>query len=171
LPATTNHPALLVAFGLPGAGKTYVARTFEHFGFTMHDGDDDLPEAMRAAIAASQPIDDTLRDEFFARIIASAARLWPDHPHLVVAQTFIKEKYRRLFLDHFPAARFILVVAGAAVRERRLAHRTHQALDPDYARKMDLIFEPPRIPHQVITNQMDGDVHIKEQIAALLGAK
>jgi gluconate kinase len=163
-----DQPALFVAFGLPGAGKTYVARTFEDFGFTMHDGDDDLPDVMRAAIAASQPIDDSLRDQFFARIIASAERLWPANPRLVIAQTFIKEKSRRRFIEHFPAARFVLVEAALDVRERRLEQRTHQALDPDYVRKMDLIFETPHIPHQVLTNNSDGSTHIKAQIEQIL---
>jgi gluconate kinase len=164
-----DQPALFVAFGLPGAGKTYVALTFEDFGFTMHDGDDDLPDVMRAAIAASQPIDDGLRDQFFARIIASAERLWPVNPRLVIAQTFIKEKYRQRFIKHFPAAQFVLVEAALDVRERRLEQRTHQALDPDYVRKMDLIFEPPHIPHQVLINNSDGDTHIKVQIEKILG--
>jgi gluconate kinase len=167
-PLIYDRPALFVAFGLPGAGKTYAARVFENFGFTMHDGDDDLPNDMRAAIAASQPISDAMRDVFFGQIIASAERLWLAHPQAVIAQTFIKEKYRQRFLDTFPVARFVLVEADIAVRERRLAHRTHQALDPDYVRKMDRIFEPPRIPHQVITNNEDGDVHLKRQIAHFL---
>jgi gluconate kinase len=171
LPHSLDQSALFVAFGLPGAGKTYVARAFEQFGFAMHDGDDDLPDNMRAAIAASQPIDDTMRDAFFARIIASTGRLLPDYPNLVVAQTFIKEKYRRVFLDHFPVAHFLLVEAEIPVRERRLAHRTHQALDPDYVRKMDAIFEPPRIPHRVILNNQDGDTHIKTQLAAILAER
>lgn len=161
-------PQLWVAFGLPGAGKTYVARAFEHFGFALHDGDDDLPDAMRAAIAASQPIDDGLRDQFFARIIASTSKLWPENPKLVIAQTFIKEKYRRRFLEQFPAAQFVLVEAARDVRKRRLAVRTHQTLAPDYVRKMDLIFEPPHIPHHVLTNNQDGNAHIKAQIAAIL---
>jgi gluconate kinase len=167
-PFIDDRPALWVAFGLPGAGKTYAARVFEAFGFKMHDGDDDLPDDMRAAIAASQPINDSMRNLFFSQIIASAQRLWPDYPQLVIAQTFIKEKYRQRFLEHFPAAHFVLVEADLAVRERRLTHRTHQALDPDYVRKMDRIFEPPRIPHQVISNNEDGDVHLKRQIANLL---
>ena len=128
--------SLFVAFGLPGAGKTYAARCFEPFGFFCHDGDDDLPERMKAAIAASQPIDDTLRDEFFHRLIASVGRLKQDHQRLVVAQTFIKEKYRRLFLSHFPEARFILVEADAAVREGRLVRRSNQPLNANYARRM-----------------------------------
>jgi gluconate kinase len=163
-----DRPALYVAFGLPGAGKTYAAHVFEDFGFTMHDGDDDLPDDMRAAIAASRPIGDTMRDVFFGRIIASTESLWPAHPKLVIAQTFIKEKYRQQFLNHFPAARFVLVQADISVRERRLARRTHQALEPEYVRKMDRIFEPPLIHHQVITNNEDGSAHLKRQIAAFL---
>jgi gluconate kinase len=169
-PLIHDHPALFVAFGLPGAGKTYAARVFEEFGFTMHDGDDDLPDDMRAAIAASQPISDSMRDVFFGQIIASAARLWPAHPRVVIAQTFIKEKYRQRFIDTFPAARFVLVEADLGVRERRLAHRTHQALDPEYVRRMDRIFEPPLIPHGVISNNEDGSAHLKRQIASILAA-
>jgi gluconokinase len=168
-PLQNERPALFVAFGLPGAGKTYAARVFEHFGFRMHDGDDDLPDKMRAAIAASQPISDAMRDVFFGQITASAGRLWSEYPQLVIAQTFIKEKYRQRFLDTFPAARFVLVEADVGVRERRLAHRTHQALDPEYVRRMDRIFEPPQIPHQVISNNEDGDAHLRRQIAAILG--
>jgi len=95
---------LFVPFGLPAAGKTYAARLFEQFGFTMHDGDDDLPDVMRQAISTQQPVNDDMRDEFFKRIIAHVEQLLPKHPKLVVAQTFIKEKYRRRFLEHFPYA-------------------------------------------------------------------
>jgi gluconate kinase len=165
-----DRPALFVAFGLPGAGKTYAARVFEEFGFKMHDGDDELPDDMRAAIAASQPIGDSMRDVFFGQIIASVERLWPKFPQLVIAQTFIKEKYRQRFLDTFPAAHFVLVEADLAVRERRLAHRTHQALDPDYVRKMDRIFELPLIPHQIISNNEDGSAHLKRQIGQILAS-
>src|SRR3954469_3212155 len=82
-------PTLYVTFGLPGAGKTYAARLFEQFGFMIHDGDDDLPDAMRDAISTQQPVNDDMRDEFFSRIIAHVHQLLPEHPKLVVAQTFI----------------------------------------------------------------------------------
>lgn len=162
------YPLLFVTFGLPGAGKTYVARCFQPFGFAFHDGDDDLPDAMRAAISASQPVDDTMRDEFFAQIIASVQGFNSRHPRLVVSQTFIKEKYRLLFLRHFPHARFVLVQADPVIRERRLTQRSHQPLDPEYARRMSRLFEPPRIPHAMITNNDDGDEAVRQQIAALI---
>lgn len=168
MPKSHQSPALYVAFGLPGAGKTFAAYVFERFGFTVHDGDDDLPADMRAAIEAAQPVTDTMRDTFFDRIIAHTAELWPRHPRLVVAQTFIKEKYRLRFLEAFPAARFVLVRATDDLRERRLAERPIMRLDPGYARRMVTLFEPPGIPYQIIDNNADGDAHLERQIEELI---
>jgi gluconate kinase len=164
-------PTLFVTFGLPGAGKTYAARLFEQFGFMVHDADDDLPDAMREAISTQQPINDDMRDEFFSRIIAHVEQLLPKHPKLVVAQTFIKEKYRRRFLEHFPFAQFVLVEAKGPIRELRLERRTNQPLEPDYTRKMIAMFETPHIPYQVITNDADGALQLEDQIAALVKDK
>lgn len=163
-----KKPTLFVTFGLPGAGKTYAARLFENFGFAVHDGDDDLPPDMRHAIASQQPINDDMRDEFFERIIAHVAVLLPQHPKLVLAQTFIKEKYRQRFLARFPYAKFVLVVAEDPIRELRLERRINQPLEPDYTRRMIALFETPHIPYQVITNDADGALHLEDQIAALV---
>jgi gluconate kinase len=165
----TDYPLLFVTFGLPGAGKSYAARCFQPFGFYYHDGDLDLPETMKAAIADSLPINDTMRDTFFQQLIASTERHYREYPCMVVAQTFIKEKYRLLFLERFPGARFVLVEAETTVREMRLARRDNQPLDPDYARRMTLIFDPPRIPHSVMRNDVDGSAHLMAQIQVLVG--
>jgi gluconokinase len=161
---------LLIFFGLPGAGKSYAARAVAaDFDLKFHDGDDDLPASMVEAIAASQPITDAMRDEFFARLIEHVRELRARGYPLAVAQTFIKEKYRRQLLDPFPMARFILVEAAEDVRERRLANRSAGAhLEPGYARRMASIFEPPAIPHDVIRNDHDGDAEILGQVGDLL---
>ena len=162
---------LLVFFGLPGAGKTYAARVVaREFDLRLHDGDDDLPASMIEAIAASRSITDAQRDEFFARLIAHVRALHAEGHPLAVAQTFIKEKYRRRLLDAFPEARFILVEASDAVREHRLANRSAGAhLEPGYARRMAALFEPPIIPHAVIHNDGDGPAEIIGQLAGILG--
>lgn len=161
---------LLIFFGLPGAGKTYVAKVAASaFDLRFHDGDDDLPQSMIEAIAASRPIADTMRDEFFIRLIEHVRILRAEGRPLAVAQTFIKEKYRRRLLDAFPEARFILVQASDETRERRLANRsagTH--LEPGYARRMATIFEPPHIPCVVLRNDNQGDAAIVEQMARIL---
>ncbi|MEZ4669757.1 MAG: AAA family ATPase [Anaerolineae bacterium] len=159
---------LFVFFGLPGAGKSYAANVFERFGFYIHDGDVDLPDEMRHAIATQQPVDDTMRDEFFRRITEHVRQLLPAHPRLVLAQTFIKEKYRRRFLKTFPQAQFVLVEAGDTLRERRLERRTNQPLEPNYTRKMVAMFEPPHIPYITINNDTDGDQHLETQIRRLV---
>lgn len=161
---------LLIFFGLPGAGKTYAARAIaREFGLAFHDGDDDLPESMRAAIAASAPLADALRDEFFANLIEHVRELRVKGRPLAVAQTFIQEKHRRQVLDAFPEARFILVEADDDVRERRLAHRTAGSrLDPAYARRMAANFEPPGIPFEAIRNDRDGSADVIAQARRLL---
>lgn len=163
----STMPPLVVTFGRPGSGKTYVARYMTEMGYTFHDGDDDLPEVMRLRINASQPIADDLRDEFFGRIEESTARLIHEHPNVVIAQTFIKEKYRRHFLDRFPAAQFILVETDDTIRRWRLAQRSNQPLAPEYVRKMDSLFEAPLIPHWRILNNEQGDTHLRQQFANL----
>lgn len=159
---------LYVTFGLPGAGKSYAAKVFERFGFYVHDGDVDLPDVMRVAIANQQPIDDTMRDEFFRRITEHIRLLLPDHPRLVLAQTFIKEKYRRRFLETFPQAQFVLVIAEDPIREQRLERRTNQPLEPNYTRKMIAMFEPPHIPYATLSNSSDGDHSLEAQIRQLV---
>ncbi|MBN8620996.1 MAG: AAA family ATPase, partial [Anaerolineae bacterium] len=157
-----------VTFGLPGAGKTYAAKLFEPFGFKMHDGDDDLPEDMREAINTQQPVNDEMRDRFFRRIIAHVGELVMVYPKVVVAQTFLKEKYRLQFLEQFPQAQFVLVVADERVREDRLVRRTNQPLEPNYTRRMVEMFERPNIPHQVIVNDSDGADDLLGQIEAVV---
>jgi len=161
---------LLIFFGLPGAGKTYAARAIaREFNLDFHDGDDDLPLSMRAAIAASAPLADALRDEFFTALIEHVQELAAPDRTLVVAQTFVKEKYRRQILEVFPDAHFILVEASEDVREERLMNRSGGVrVQPGYARRMASIFEPPDIPHEVILNETNGEEEIIMQARQLL---
>lgn len=158
---------LIVVFGLPGAGKTFVARRLAQRSlrgrdvFVMHDGDDDLPDDMRDAINQSAPVTTSMRERFVDAIIEHTARLRDEaraqHQHLVVAQTFLKSWQRDRFRARFPDARFVLVVAGDDQRQQRLAHRSHQPLDAGYARAMTGLFDAvDEGSVDVIVN--DGDV-------------
>ena len=43
--------SLIILFGLPGTGKTYVGKVFEkYFDYYFYDGDNDLTPEMREAI-------------------------------------------------------------------------------------------------------------------------
>lgn len=161
-------PMVLIVFGLPATGKTFVANIIAKHGFFFYEGDVDMHEDLLETIANKQPVTDAQRDIFFNRLIANIKTLSQTHKNLVIAQTFIKEKYRKQLLAQIPDAQFILVTTDTAIREERLAKRTTYKLDPEYAKKMCELFEKPGINHATIVNTIDGVDEVKQQINQLL---
>jgi gluconokinase len=159
---------LLVLFGVPGAGKSYVGHILrDSFGFTFHDADHDLPDDMRHALANKLPVTDDMRDRFFSRVIASTARLSAANECLVIAQAFMKERHRRLILDHFPDAQFVLIETELDLILQRFQQRKSYLIDAEDALRIANTFEPPRIPHHVIQNS-NGREAVVRQLCALL---
>ncbi|MBP9719105.1 MAG: AAA family ATPase [Candidatus Levybacteria bacterium] len=160
---------IVVVFGLPGSGKTFVGNILKKaFGFSLHEADSDLPDDMREAIATQSVISDTSRDVFFAKIVAHTKHLQKQQTKLVVTQTFIKEKYRKKFLEAFPNTLFLLVEAPAKLRERRLKNRIDYPLDLSYVQQMNTLFEAPHIPHEIVQNDHEGETHIKKKLEEIL---
>jgi gluconate kinase len=160
---------LLVLFGLPGIGKTYVGKLLEKdFGFFLYEADKDLPQDMQKALAANAFISDDMRNRFFKSVITTTKALVNTHKKIVVTQTFIKEIYREQFLKTFPNAQFVLIETPTILREKRLTERKNYPLDKTYARNMVRIFENPHIPHQLLTNDTEGAEKIKMQLTLLL---
>src|SRR3989344_7341030 len=101
---------IIVLFGFPAAGKTFVGKILQkYYGYYLHDGDINLPETMKNAIKTQSLITDTMRDIFFQNIIKSCKQLKTRHKKIVIPQTFIKEKYRELFIKEIPKVKLILV--------------------------------------------------------------
>ncbi|MFT3712327.1 MAG: AAA family ATPase [Archangium sp.] len=158
---------LLVFFGLPGAGKTFVAkRLAQRRKFHFHDGDDELPADMRDAIARAAPVTPDMRDRFVAALISKSKELISQHANVAFAQTFLKAMHRERFRSAIPAARFVLVTAPEETRVTRLARRAHQPLEPAYARAMTGLFDPPPGDIELIAN--DGELRaLDAQLDAL----
>lgn len=159
----------VILFGLPGTGKTFIGKIFEkYFNYYFYDGDYDLTPEMKIAIKTKTVFTDQMRDVFFKILIDKIKSLTKKHKRLVVAQTFIKEKYRIDLLKKIPKAKFILIEAKKDIREKRLMERIDYPLDLEYARKMEGNFEKPKIDCQIIINDDDGGENIKEQIKKLI---
>ncbi|MDO8583518.1 MAG: AAA family ATPase [bacterium] len=164
---------IIVLFGLPGAGKTYVGNILkENFSFFLHDGDNDLPKLMKQTLMSKKAINNTMRDEFFKKLIASVKKLSAKYNKLTITQTFIKEKYRLQFLQQFPETRFMLIASNADIRRERLKKRkVGFPLDSEYAKSMDKIFESPKINHTVLINEKDGKEELLRQLKKLFSQK
>lgn len=157
--------SLIILFGLPGTGKTYVGKIFEkYFDFYFYDGDNDLTEEMKEAIKVQKVFTNQMRDVFFEKLIKSILNLKFKHKKLAVAQTFIKDKYRVDLINKIPETKFILIKTKKSIREKRLNQRTNCPLKIEYARKMNVNFDKPMINHLTIANNIDGVKDIKKQI-------
>lgn len=160
---------LFILFGFPAAGKSYISALLQkEFGFYSYDGDNDLTKDMNYALAHKQPINDEMRNEFFTRLIKSIVRLSEQYDKLVVAQTFIKEKYRQQLLQAIPYAEFILVETPENIRKKRLLHRTEYPLDLSYAKQMVTYFEKPKIRHTIVVNEANGSEEVYKQLMLIL---
>lgn len=156
---------LIVLFGFPGTGKTYIGKIFEkYFSYYFYDGDYDLTKEMKMAIKERKTFTDRMRNIFFKKLIKNILILKKKHKKLVVSQTFIKEKYRVDLINKIPETKFILIKTKKTIREKRLAERYEYPLQMEYTRKMCLNFDKPMINHQIIINNDDGIENIIKQI-------
>jgi gluconate kinase len=145
--------SLFVIFGLPGAGKSFVANILnKRFGYFIYDGDLDIPIVMRYALFNKEEITDTMRKEFICAMIASVKTLAKTHKRLAIHQTFLKGFMRKQFLEAFPETQFILVESPDILREKRYMKRKYFNLGLSYLRHMSALFETPQIPHETFYN-------------------
>lgn len=158
----------IILFGYPGTGKTYVGKIFEkYFEYYFYEGDLDLTPKMHQYVKEKKVFTDEMRDEFFEILIDKIEDLSVKHEKLVVAQTFIKEKYRLKLLAKIPKTKFILIETNEPIREKRLGLRKEYPLNLEYAQKMVVNFEMPKIKHLIINNDHSGEEDLLKQIKLL----
>jgi len=161
--------SLVVLFGLPGTGKTFVGKIFKkYFDYYFYDGDNDLTDEMKEAIKTKSVFTDQMRDVFFDKLVKNIQKLKLEHDKLIIAQMFIKERYRVDLINKIAETKFILVQTKKKIREKRLQERVYYPLDLEYARIMENNFHKPNINHLIINNDKNGEANIKKQVRLIL---
>lgn len=159
---------IIVLFGLPGVGKSFIAEVFrDNFGFYIYDADKKLPLAAFQAIKKKRMVSEVTRQKFYKRLIKDAAQLEKKYGSIVVPRTFTYNRSRSFFKKLLPQSQFILVKASHKIRSKRVIKRDHH-IDLEYAKKFDSIFEKPDISHFVIKNTRRGKTILRRQISTIL---
>jgi carbohydrate kinase (thermoresistant glucokinase family) len=164
---------LIIVFGLPGAGKTYLASLIHtKFNYYLIEGDDELSPQMIDALEHKVAITSEMRDEFFQKILARILSASSNQEKVIVSQTYIKHKYRQQIREKFPQAIFIYVEADKEVRRKRLEtiKRKGYNLDVQHALNMEEYFDPPEEADYIIKNNLEGADDLLTQINSLISA-
>ncbi len=159
---------LLILFGLPGAGKSYVGQMLrDQFGFVFHEADDDIPDDYRQLVQAGHVVGEPMRDAYHWHLLDRIAELQRAGPRLAVAAPLLRDRHRQWIHERFPEAIFILVQTDPAVWQARLAERVH-TISLDYARVVAGLYEPVTVPYYTLDNSGEGVEAQQRQIAAIL---
>lgn len=159
---------LLVLFGYPGAGKSFVGKMLqEEFGFYHYEADDDLTPPIIEAIQTNKLVTEPLKEAYFKQVCERIDSLKTVHPNIVVTQTFTKEKYRKRILERFPEAKFIRLQADMPVIYARLAKRDGHLVKNFYAGFAVSQFEAPTLPHWILENN-GAKEKIRQQLSRML---
>ncbi len=134
--------AIIILFGLAGAGKTYAGyQLAQHLNAYFQDGDDWLTDEMRTAIRLKQPFTQEIRDRFTEHMIAKINALQrAGHENIIIAQGLYKQKNRQMIADALPGVIFIEVKTSPEVIIHRLQKRD-AAVDENYANLISHGFE------------------------------
>lgn len=159
----------LILFGLPGSGKSFVSKILQkHFGYTLHDGDDEITIDMKKALFEKKVVTDEMRKSFYDAMLKKLDKLQKENNKLVFMQTLLKDDLRQKIHQKYPGAKFLLVDSKDETREKRYLQRKSFNLGLKYLRQTSDLFEKPTIPYLVIENNTVGEKNILLQLGKKL---
>lgn len=153
---------LFFVFGPAGSGKNFVGETIAaHWGYYFWDADLVLSVDMQLAIKNKKAFTQKMRDQLTQRIIDHVTELKKKHHDIVIAQALYKERNRKQIMNALPDTKFFLIQASPNNITARLSKRNNN-VDQEYAKKIQLEFEEPLLPHKIIINDSDQRDIIKQ---------
>lgn len=158
---------LIILFGLPGAGKSYLARFLEeHHGFYFLEGDNYLTQEIKECIATKTGFTQAMRDTFTEILvdkIRSIKEITNHEMNIVLSQALFKEKNREMIRAAFPEAVFFQIKAADNILLSRLSQRGGE-VSVDYATQIRHQLELDEKDYIAIDNTADGSMALIEYI-------
>jgi gluconokinase len=134
----------VVLTGPAGAGKTTVGRQLAHdLGWPFLDADSlHSPEAVEQ-IRSGQSLSDADREPWLGRVVDAVCTLHDTWPHVVVACSALKQRYRERLADGVRDVRWVYLDASESLLRDRLAARTDHFAGPAILSRQLQDLEPP----------------------------
>ncbi len=143
----------VVVFGLSGSGKSFIADIlYRDFGYEWLRSDAIRKEMMGIAPEESASADfgkgiytEDITKKVYKRMLDRAQELIKKGKRVVLDATFLRSYQRKMALERFPDALFLLIDAPEEEIRRRL-NRRKDISDADYSiyLKQKEVFEPPK---------------------------
>jgi len=142
---------LVIVTGLPGTGKTTLARQLAANFDAVHLNTD----IIRAALGLRGQYDQATKEKVYAEMLLQTEKVLKNQGRVVVDATFYKEAlrapYRALEKQYFQRMYWIEVQAEEAViKERVNKKRTYSEADFEVYQAVKVMYEPLKDPHLVL---------------------
>lgn len=146
----------LIIFGPTAAGKTYLGHHAQEKGWHWIEGDDLIKPDLKNKIATQQfTIEDLV--PFFNDLLAHVVQTLETQSHIVMTQTLSRQRFRQLFRDKLPMAKFIFVDTPMELALARSKKRNNWA-DDNVVRKAYELLQRPENPDYIINNNTEGKI-------------
>jgi gluconokinase len=125
---------IVVVMGVTGSGKTTIGELLaERRGAEFADADDYHPLANKQKMAAGHPLNDADREPWLEELNRLLRRWFETGKSGVLACSALKASYRAMLKSGIPRAAitFVLLDASKELIAQRLAHRTHEYMNPN----------------------------------------
>jgi gluconokinase len=134
----------VVVMGVSGCGKTSVGEALaRRLGARFVDADDHHPPANVEKMRRGEPLDDTDRAPWLARLNAVLRHAVARGDPVVLACSALRRRYRDALADRLPGLRFVHLSGSYALIAERLARRSHAYMPPTLLRSQFEALEPP----------------------------
>jgi gluconokinase len=135
---------ILIVMGVTGAGKTTVGQLLAvELGAEFIDADDYHPPANVAKMRAGEPLDDSDRAPWLARLNVLLRERERDGADVVLACSALKEAYRAALTAGLDAPRLVHLRGSRAVLRGRLESRRGHYMNPGLLdSQLDTLEEP-----------------------------